>query len=203
MRAGLPAVAAASRPVRIARVASTAPEATIGGSVCRDPGIKGQRIAPISGRLPGCGIAQPVRVTEIAGIALSQPSIMDCQTARAMKSWIRSGLRPSVGHTGGGAVELKVAAHYACRTRNSQPGARISEHGKGHAIDISAVRLADGSDISVLRDWGHGRRGRILSRLHDSACGPFGTVLGPEANRFHKDHFHFDTARYRGGPYCR
>jgi len=30
-----------------------------------------------------------------------------------------------------------------------------------------------------------------------------GTVLGPEANRFHRDHFHFDTAEYRSGPYCR
>lgn len=186
------------------RVASTNPTLPSGGgSVCRDPGIRGERIAPIAGTLPGCGVAQPVRVTSIDGINLSQASIMDCQTAKAIKSWINSGLRPAVGRTGGGAVQLQVAAHYSCRTRNSQPGARISEHGKGHAIDISAIRLRDGSDISVLNDWGHGRRGRILARLHSSACGPFGTVLGPDANRFHKDHFHFDTAHYRGGPYCR
>jgi len=25
----------------------------------------------------------------------------------------------------------------------------------------------------------------------------------PNANRFHRDHFHFDTARYRSGSYCR
>lgn len=186
------------------RVASTDPTVPIGGgSVCRDPSIRGERIAPIAGTLPGCGVAQPVRVTSIDGIGLSQASVMDCETARAIKSWINTGLRPAVGRTGGGPAQLQVAAHYSCRTRNSQPGARISEHGKGHAIDISAIRLRDGSDISVLNDWGHGRRGRILARLHSSACGPFGTVLGPEANRFHKDHFHFDTARYRSGPYCR
>jgi hypothetical protein len=28
-------------------------------------------------------------------------------------------------------------------------------------------------------------------------------VLGPNANSFHRDHFHFDTARYRSGSYCR
>jgi len=28
-------------------------------------------------------------------------------------------------------------------------------------------------------------------------------VLGPEAARYHQDHFHFDTARYRSGSYCR
>lgn len=186
------------------RVASTDPTLPSGGgSVCRDPAIRGERIAPIAGTLPGCGVAQPVRVTSIDGIGLSQASIMDCETARAIKSWIRTGLRPSVGRTGGGPAQLHIAAHYSCRTRNSQPGARISEHGKGRAIDISAIRLRDGSDISVLNDWGSGRKGRILAKLHDSACGPFGTVLGPEANKFHRDHFHFDTAHYRGGPYCR
>jgi hypothetical protein len=39
--------------------------------------------------------------------------------------------------------------------------------------------------------------------MHKAACGPFGTVLGPNSNRFHQDHFHFDTARYRSGSYCR
>jgi hypothetical protein len=42
-----------------------------------------------------------------------------------------------------------------------------------------------------------------MRRMHRGACGPFGTVLGPEADRYHQDHFHFDTARYRSGSYCR
>ncbi|MDX5403468.1 MAG: extensin family protein, partial [Rhodobacterales bacterium] len=25
----------------------------------------------------------------------------------------------------------------------------------------------------------------------------------PESDRFHRDHFHFDTARHRNGPFCR
>ncbi|MEM9755898.1 MAG: extensin family protein, partial [Pseudomonadota bacterium] len=25
----------------------------------------------------------------------------------------------------------------------------------------------------------------------------------PESDRFHQDHFHFDVADYRSGPYCR
>ncbi len=92
---------------------------------------------------------------------------------------------------------------YACRTRNSQPGARISEHAKGRAIDIAAFKLHDGNELSVQDDWGKGRRGRVLRRLHESACGPFGTVLGPKSDRHHQDHFHFDTASYRSGAYCR
>ena len=34
----------------------------------------------------------------------------------------------------------------------------------------------------------------FLHRLHKGACGVFGTVLGPEANEVHRDHFHFDLA---------
>ena len=32
---------------------------------------------------------------------------------------------------------------------------------------------------------------------------PFGTVLGPNSDRFHRDHFHFDMASYSSGAYCR
>lgn len=40
----------------------------------------------------------------------------------------------------------------------------------------------------------------FLKRLHSGACTMFGTVLGPEANEAHRDHFHFDVkARKRRG----
>jgi hypothetical protein len=110
---------------------------------------------------------------------------------------------PTVGRTGGGVANLRVVASYACRTRNSQAGARLSEHARGNAIDIAGIGLADGSELTVLSDWGSGREGRILRQLHAEACGPFGTVLGPNSDRFHRDHFHFDTATYRSGRYCR
>ncbi|MCW8843102.1 MAG: extensin family protein, partial [Rhodobacteraceae bacterium] len=118
-------------------------------------------------------------------------------------TWVKGGMARSVGRYGGGVAKVKVAAGYSCRTRNHKKGAKISEHGKGNAIDFSGFYLANGDEISVLNDWGKGRKGRILKDMHRSACGPFGTVLGPESDRYHKDHFHFDIARYRGGPYCR
>ena len=173
------------------------------GRVCGDNGIVGTWIKRIKGKLNGCGIAKPVKVTAVDGVTLSTPATMDCQTAKTLKSWVKSGLRKSVGRRGGGPAQLKVAASYSCRSRNNQAGAKISEHGRGHAIDISAVILRDGSTISVLEHWGKGKRGQILAAMHKRACGPFGTVLGPNSDRFHRDHFHFDTARYRKGSYCR
>ncbi|MEM7643915.1 MAG: extensin family protein [Pseudomonadota bacterium] len=173
-----------------------------GPGICGRASLRGETIAPVEGR-GACGIPEAVRITSASGLGLSRPARMDCGTARALDDWVRDGVIPSVGGRGGGAVALQVAAGYACRTRNSQRGARISEHGKGRAIDISAIRLADGSDLNVLRDWGSGIEGRILRDLWRAACGPFGTVLGPESDRFHQDHFHFDTASYRSGPFCR
>jgi hypothetical protein len=43
----------------------------------------------------------------------------------------------------------------------------------------------------------------FLRRLHAGACGTFRTVLGPEANEAHRNHFHFDlAARKRNTALC-
>jgi hypothetical protein len=98
---------------------------------------------------------------------------------------------------------LRVPAHYVCRTRNHRAGARISEHGKGRAIDISAIILDDGTTITVQDDWNGSQYGTALRRMHQNACGVFGTTLGPGSDGMHENHFHYDTAQHRGGPYCR
>jgi len=173
------------------------------GAVCGDPAIRGRVLSPIAGRLRGCGVARPVKVSSIDGVALSQGSIMNCQTAKALKTWINKGVRPAVGSFGGGVDKLQVVAHYSCRTRNNKKGAKISEHGKGKAVDVSAIKLKNGEAITVLNDWKTRKQGKMLKRMQRSACGPFGTVLGPNADKYHRDHFHLDTASYRSGPYCR
>jgi hypothetical protein len=173
------------------------------GRLCGVRGIEGDTLAPIVARVNGCGIDDPVRVRSVEGVVLSTGAIMDCPTALALQSWVRDGVIPTIGDLGGGPASLTVGSHYACRTRNSQPGARLSEHGRGRAIDISAIVLADGSAITLLNGWGDVREGPILRALHRAACGIFGTVLGPNSDRFHRDHFHLDTARYRTGSFCR
>nr|WP_226779758.1 extensin family protein [Oceaniglobus trochenteri] len=173
------------------------------GAICGDPAIQGANLSPIAGRISGCGVEAPVRVTSVAGVALSTGATMDCATARALKTWVERGVKPVVGKLGGGVAGLKVAAHYSCRTRNNQKGAKVSEHGRGRAIDIAAIILRNGVAMSVLKGWRSSQHGRLMKAMHRAACGPFGTVLGPNADRFHQDHFHLDTARYRRGSYCR
>ncbi|WP_242648532.1 extensin family protein [Cognatishimia maritima] len=173
------------------------------GRICRDRDLQGVEVGRVPGALPGCGIKDAVKLYSVSGVVLTRPVTVECDTARALKTWVEGGMDRAVGRTGGGVARLQVAAGYSCRTRNHRKGAKISEHGKGRAIDISGFHLENGDKISVLEDWGRGRYGRILKKMHKAACGPFGTVLGPNSDRFHKDHFHFDTARHRSGAYCR
>jgi hypothetical protein len=178
---------------------------TIGelGAVCGSSAIIGVPQKKVTSSVSRqCGIANPVRLHEVAGIALRQRPLVNCKTAKALEQWVRKGVKPAMSDLGARLESLRVVAHYTCRTRNSQRGARVSEHGKGNAIDIAGFRLRDGSEISVLRDWARGEKGRALASMRRSACGPFGVVLGPGSDRFHDDHFHLDTSNL-SRPYCR
>ncbi len=195
------------RPASIA-VGATATQPVLvsagkGRALCGRRSIRGDKLSRIPGKLRGCGVKRPVRVRSVAGVTLSQPAVMDCQTAKALETWLEKGVKPAVGRRGGGVVSLRVLAGYSCRTRNSVPGAKISEHGRGRAIDIAAFGLRNGASLDVLKGWSDPVQGKLLKRIHRVACGPFGTVLGPRADRYHRNHFHLDTARYRSGSYCR
>jgi len=172
------------------------------GSVCGNLDIQGKKVGNIPGKLKGCGLSDAVSIRSVSGVMLSRPATMDCNTAQALNDWVSKGVKPAFRRRGP-VVEMRVAAHYACRTRNNQPGARISEHGRGKAIDISAFVMNDGEVITVAKGWGQGATGRLLRKSWRAACGPFGTVLGPQADRHHRNHFHMDTASYRSGPYCK
>ena len=190
------------RPPGILREAMSRQRQARRGMICGSTDIQGEVVGVVPGRISGCGISEAVRVRSVSGVGLSQQALMDCTTAKALNRWVNNGVKPAL-RSKGSVVELRVAAHYACRTRNNQPGARISEHGKGRAIDISGFRMDDGQTITVLEHWNARGYRTAMRKMHKTACGPFGTVLGPESDRFHRDHFHFDTAVYRSGPFCR
>lgn len=174
--------------------------ATDNGFICGDRRVKGEKLARIKGPVKGCGVEAPVRVTSVSGVRLSQPATLDCGTAVALRTWVDRALQPRYSRSK--VVQLQVAAHYICRSRNNQRGAKISEHGRGKAIDISGFVLANGREVSVRNDW-RGSGGAPLRKAYKGACGIFGTTLGPGSDGFHEDHMHFDTARQRNGPYCR
>jgi len=144
-------------------------------------------------------------VRRVAGVALEPPAPMNCRTARALAVGVEKGPKRSAPRELGGARldAVLTSGTYACRTRNHMMGGRLSEHAVGNAIDVHAFRLSDGRIVGLKGDWRRGAAGAFLLASWRAACGPFGTVLGPDHDAPHEDHFHFDTASRTRGPYCR
>ena len=151
-----------------------------------------------------CGAMRPFEMAGAADgrVQMRPTALLRCNMIPSVERWIRQTVEPEVRrHYGVPLAEVKVAASYACRPRNNQFGAKLSEHGHANAIDISGFNLADGRSITVKGGWrGDDRDRSFLRAVHAGACREFTTILGPDADRFHHDHFHFDLARHgRGG----
>jgi len=154
----------------------------------------------------GCEIPNAWRVVSLGSIEFSQPATMNCGMAAPLNGWLENTVQPAAQRTfGESVVSVDVAASYSCRARNNKSGAKMSEHGYGNAIDIAAFTLESGRKVTVLDGWRGGKdEQRFLRQVHDSACAEFRTVLGPEADRHHRDHLHLDLQNRRSGSsYCR
>ncbi|GKX36064.1 MAG: extensin [Rhizobiaceae bacterium MnEN-MB40S] len=154
-----------------------------------------------------CGVDHPIKVKSLSsGVALDPPGVMTCATALSLENWTRETVEPAVD-----AIfddELAAIGNYStyvCRTRNSQTGAKISEHAKGNAIDIGRFVLEGGRVIEVrsppLTEF---LEKGFLYAIREDACDHFTTVLGPGSDVFHADHFHLDMIQRRSGyRYCK
>lgn len=178
---------------------------SVPGMVCRDPRLFGEAMPNIVqvGAL-ACGIENPVRVSRIGRITLSQPIVIGCTTARRLADWLTGVAQPAARDSlGAGISGVEIMGSYACRRRNNAAGGSRSEHARGRAVDIGGFTLTDGRKVTVAGDWDKGPPGEFLRSVWQKGCGPFATVLGPEADSHHRDHFHLDTSPRGGAPYCR
>lgn len=167
----------------------------------------GVRFSPLPDRDygGGCQVIGAVQLIDI-GVPVSGLTAMRCPLARNFIAWLRHGVAPAAREIlGGELVRVETMGTYACRGivgGGAASALKVSEHGLGNAVDVAAFILADGRRISVLGDWSDGsaREREFLRIVHRSACRRFSTVLGPEYNAAHRNHFHFDMGR---GPFCR
>jgi hypothetical protein len=150
----------------------------------------------------GCSAIGAVQLLDI-GTPTTNLGAMTCPLALRFGRWVREAVQPAAAQwLGSRVVRIESFGTYSCRPVNSQDGAKLSEHGRANAVDIGAFGLADGRRITVLGGWPSGDekvRG-FLRAVHDAGCRRFGVTLGPDANAYHRNHFHFDLGR---GPYCR
>jgi len=120
--------------------------------------------------------------------------------AESFAGWARYGVdRAARQILGSPLVRIETMGSYSCR--NVAGSGRLSAHARAEAIDVSAFVLADGRRIGVLNDWNGGSaEKKFLRVIHDSACKRFGTVLGPNYNAAHHNHFHLELG---DGRFCR
>jgi hypothetical protein len=153
----------------------------------------------------GCGVRNAWSATALGGVALDKPNVFNCATVYTASKWMMDVVQPAAQENfGSRVVKIDVPSAYACRSRNSVRGAKLSEHGFGNAIDVSRFTLEDGRRIDVLTGWyGDQDSRQFLRTVRGEACGRFFTVLGPGSDYHHRDHIHMDLQRQRGGgPYC-
>ena len=151
----------------------------------------------------GCAAAHPVTVSQLpGGVALRPEAVLTCAMAEASARFVRDHAAPLVMREfGSPLVTVEQASSFVCRTRRGTQ--KPSEHAFANALDWSALELEDGTRVEIeAHDEAKAPRAfRLVSGLHEAACGPFNTVLGPGSDADHADHFHFDMAERRT-PFC-
>jgi hypothetical protein len=253
-----------------------------------------------------CGAPAAVQLVSLGKspeVTFAPPPVLTCDMVAALGKWL-SEIQPGARrHLGSPLIRVEVMSSYSCRNAYGLRNARLSEHGRANALDISSFMTSVGYETAVLDHWGptqravaraepakapsvvrlppppppvagtrtdvaraanplpttvatapaplpppglasglrslsgtplaspngtafappsqlggpqppRGRRSlieadapsdakaRFLREIHVSACRIFGTVLGPEANRAHENHFHVDMAERKTGAFC-
>lgn len=154
----------------------------------------------------GCMAVGAVRLASLRSdggmLQLSNLGPVTCPLASALSGWARFGVdRAAQQILGSKLVRIETMGSYSCR--NVAGTSRLSGHATANAVDVSGFVLADGRRITVLQDWNAAspQVRAFLGTVRASACKRFGTVLSPEYNAAHRDHFHLEVGNER--PFCR
>jgi hypothetical protein len=201
----------ARAPARPATTIASAPQSYAqraeDGACLADLGASGARFDPLPDTYaaPGCNKLGTVQLMALAGdrapLTIANMGPVRCNVAKAFGDWARFGVdRAARQILGSPVAKIETMGSYACR--NVAGSERRSAHARAEAIDVSAFVLADGRRIVLKRDWegGDAATREFLRVVHKSACKRFGTVLGPEYNAAHEDHFHLEGT---GAKFCR
>jgi hypothetical protein len=131
-----------------------------------------------------------------ARVAVTPAATLQCGMAESFVSWIRDEVAQRLAPLRSPLRAVIDADSYECRGRNRVVGAKVSEHGKGNAIDVSGFVLADGRKV-VLTDVNEPKP--LRDALEESACHRFTTVLGPGSDGYHEQHIHLDVLERHNG----
>ena len=155
--------------------------------------------APAAQPRLGPGLGDPVNT--VGPVAIKPTATLACPIVSVLDRWFAESVQPAAQRWFGvRVVEIRQISAYSCRGMNGNPGAHISEHAFGNALDIASFTLADGRRVTVKGGWrGMPEEQGFLRDVQASACQQFNTVLAPGSNRHHEDHIHVDLMRRSSG----
>lgn len=155
-------------------------------------------LPPINGG-GACRVDYPVQVSAIGSVKMVPAATLGCAMAETFSRWTQKELVPSARwRFWSGVAEIRQASSYSCR--NIRGSRTPSEHSKGNALDVMAIKLTDGKLIDVRKPGFFAFRQRgFLNTVRADGCEYFTTVLGPGYNPDHANHFHFDLMHRRNG----
>jgi hypothetical protein len=140
-----------------------------------------------------CSIDEPVHLKSVGAVTIAGEPLVACALAETFGRFVRDVAAPlAKGATGSALKSVAVGGGFECRPRNHVAGAKPSAHGRGLAVDVMSLALADGRRISVEKD----AEAPLLRGLRMAACGAFTTVLGPGSDAAHADHLHLDIEKH-------
>lgn len=186
-------------PRRVASAPQSAAPRAEDASCLTNLSAAGARFDPLPDTYaaPGCNKLGTVQLSALAGdnsqFGISNIGAVQCRVASAFGEWARFGVdRAARQILGSPLARIETMGSYACR--NVAGSERRSAHSRAEAIDVSGFVLENGQRISLLDDWDGGTAAEreFLRVVQNSACKRFGTVLGPDYNRAHADHFHLE-----------
>jgi hypothetical protein len=176
-----------------------------------------------------CGTPAPILLRSLGvdqKVEFEPPATVSCDLAKALSGWVDRVQREAQERFGAEVAKLR-ASSYACRNIYGRVNPPLSQHALANAIDLTGFVLTSGEHITVREDWNNrsvDKRGLVhlasaavslpnviiakqqksdfVVSAHESACSIFATVLGPRANKAHRDHFHLDM-KQRDHSICR
>ncbi len=146
----------------------------------------------------GCGISQAVRVDRSA-LEWNRSTLMSCSLSAVLWDFETQVVQPAAERNFGQAVrKMSNAGAYNCRGERGGRPERLSQHSFGKALDVTGFELADGTVISVQKDWrNRGAKSEFLHQVAQGACKVFSVVMTPNRNAEHHDHLHLDIGPYK------
>jgi hypothetical protein len=147
-----------------------------------------------------CTVEDPVFLQPVVSGVTFRPARID---GRPVPIYASCALASSLGRmaqmlSAGGVTDAVYLGVYGCRVVAGTT--TLSEHGRGRAFDLSALRTANGVVHTVLMHWERDQpdpvtpSGQLLRQTVESLYEAriFNIILTPDYNAAHANHFHLD-----------